>query len=267
VTHLGDRASALVDGQLSMEGTERAHQHLAHCRECRDAVESERLMKARLAGMFGPAPDEQLMGRLLALGGPAGPLPPREARVPGSPRLEQLASLGRFIDPGAKPVATGGTRVSVRVSLLDEAARSGRLLVRSGLGERRLDRPAGRGTSRRPAPAVRPTGRTDVRGARYLGSTRPAARARLLAALGAFCVVTAGVGGLALAAPAAPAQVAPQLDSLVLEHAATTSTLPFGLADGWQPELAAHRSDTVTTTLNDSTAWNNSWSLNGGAGR
>jgi hypothetical protein len=86
VSHLGDRVTALVDGQLPIEATERAHSHLAHCRECRDAVEIERLMKARLSCLAGPAPDGDLLSRLLAMGGPSGPLPPREGHVPGSPR-------------------------------------------------------------------------------------------------------------------------------------------------------------------------------------
>jgi hypothetical protein len=49
MSHLGDKVTALVDGQLTIEATERAHGHLAGCRECRDMVEAERLMKARLS--------------------------------------------------------------------------------------------------------------------------------------------------------------------------------------------------------------------------
>jgi hypothetical protein len=86
VSHLGDRLTALVDGQLPIEATERAHSHLAQCRACRDAVEIERLMKSRLSCLAGPSPDSDLIGRLLAMGGPSGPLPPREGHVPGSPR-------------------------------------------------------------------------------------------------------------------------------------------------------------------------------------
>jgi len=56
VTHLGERVSALLDGQLSVEATERAMMHLAGCRDCRGAVEFERLTKARLVCLSGPAP-------------------------------------------------------------------------------------------------------------------------------------------------------------------------------------------------------------------
>jgi hypothetical protein len=86
VSHLGENVTALVDSQLSPVATERAHVHLAHCRGCRDLVEAERLMKARLTSLPAPAPGAELVGRLLALGGPSGPMPPRPGHVPGSPR-------------------------------------------------------------------------------------------------------------------------------------------------------------------------------------
>ena len=83
MTHLGDRAAAFVDGQLSPESAERTTAHLATCRPCRDLVELERLTKARLSALCGPEPAADLVGRLLAMGGPAGPLPPRPGYVPG----------------------------------------------------------------------------------------------------------------------------------------------------------------------------------------
>ena len=42
MTHLGDRMTPLVDGQLPVDATERAHAHLASCDGCREAVETER---------------------------------------------------------------------------------------------------------------------------------------------------------------------------------------------------------------------------------
>ncbi len=86
VTHLGERITALVDGRLSADAVERVHAHLAGCRACRDLVEAERLMKARLATLQGPEPAAELVQRLLTLGGPAGPLSPRAGHVPGTPR-------------------------------------------------------------------------------------------------------------------------------------------------------------------------------------
>jgi anti-sigma factor RsiW len=111
VSHLGDRAAALVDGQLSPDAAERATAHLAVCRPCRDLVELERLSKIRLASLHGPAPTADLVGRLLAMGGPAGPLPPRPGHVPGMPR-PQTVSLRA--GAGAGSSTSSAQRTAVR---------------------------------------------------------------------------------------------------------------------------------------------------------
>jgi anti-sigma factor RsiW len=54
--HLGSRASALLDGQLSPEDAERAWAHVQECPTCRDQVEREAWLKRRLAGL-GRDPD------------------------------------------------------------------------------------------------------------------------------------------------------------------------------------------------------------------
>jgi hypothetical protein len=189
VTHLGEKVSALVDGQLAPEATERAHAHLAHCRGCRDQVETERLLKARLTRLPAPAPGADLVARLLALGGPAGPLPPRPGHVPGSPRPPQLPL----------PALTGVS-----------SARAGRPLA-SGPGRAAGSRPWATMSNR---PATYSTGSTRPAGPR--GARR---RARLaVAVLGALGVVGAGVTGLVLATPNAPVGPAQApLDSLVVQ--------------------------------------------------
>lgn len=48
-THLGSRASALLDGQLAAEDEERAWAHVESCDECRHRLERERWIKSRLA--------------------------------------------------------------------------------------------------------------------------------------------------------------------------------------------------------------------------
>jgi len=50
-THLGSRASALLDGQLAAEDEERAWAHVDECDECRHRLERERWIKSRLAGL------------------------------------------------------------------------------------------------------------------------------------------------------------------------------------------------------------------------
>ncbi|CAN5329034.1 hypothetical protein BH09ACT12_BH09ACT12_13320 [soil metagenome] len=67
--HLGARVSALLDGQLSPEESERAWSHVHGCHLCRDQVEREGWVKTRLAGSSmepGPAP-EALKGALLGM--------------------------------------------------------------------------------------------------------------------------------------------------------------------------------------------------------
>jgi hypothetical protein len=142
VSHLGDRVAALVDGQLPIEATERAHCHLAHCRECRDAVELERLMKVRLSCLAGPQPDGDLVSRLLAMGGPCGPLPPREGHVPGSPRPLQVPAgrpadsrpAGRALAGPVGPGQGGPGRVAPRVSTATDLRRRRARLAGAVLG-------------------------------------------------------------------------------------------------------------------------------------
>ena len=112
MTHLGDRVSALLDGQLSVEATARAMAHLAECRGCRDVVELERLTKAQVVCLSGPEPTDALVGRLLAMGGPSGPLPPRPGYVPGSPRPKPVTLAGPV--PSRPPVLRGLRVPSVR---------------------------------------------------------------------------------------------------------------------------------------------------------
>ncbi len=77
IGHLGNRVSALLDGQLSPDEAERAWSHVHLCHFCRDAVEREGWVKTRLAGLAtGPhGASDHLKGSLL--GGaplPAGPV-------------------------------------------------------------------------------------------------------------------------------------------------------------------------------------------------
>ena len=57
MSHLGDRLSALVDGELGGAELDRAHAHLAGCEPCRAEAAMTR--------------------RLIAMTGPGGPVPPR----------------------------------------------------------------------------------------------------------------------------------------------------------------------------------------------
>jgi hypothetical protein len=76
--HLGSRVSALLDGQLSPDETERAWDHVHECHTCRDLVEREGWIKTRLAGLSfdvaAPSTPVGLKGSLIGadLAGPPG---------------------------------------------------------------------------------------------------------------------------------------------------------------------------------------------------
>ena len=221
MAHLGERVTALVDGQLGAEAVERAHAHLAGCRACRDAVETERLMKARLASLQGPEPSSDLRQRLLALGGPNGPMPPRVGHVPGSPRPQPIAAPRVIEVPVSVPVS-----VSVPVGALVGSGTGSAAAV----GAAAVDRPAGRRPERPPGRAGSPgPGRTPA---------QRRTRLAVAAVFGALSVVGVGIGGLtaggAGAGPAAPT-VVPPVDTFVVDHARTTGQLPFvDVSAGWQ---------------------------------
>ena len=98
--HLGSRVSALLDGQLSPEETERAWAHVHACHACRDLVEREGWIKTRLAGLSqgATAAPDHLKGSLL---GPHG-------------HAHHLDVLGRR-SRGWAGLAIGGGAVGVAV--------------------------------------------------------------------------------------------------------------------------------------------------------
>lgn len=51
MTHLGNRVSALLDGQLGPDEEERAWAHVHGCHTCRDLVEHEGWVKTQLLGL------------------------------------------------------------------------------------------------------------------------------------------------------------------------------------------------------------------------
>ena len=66
--HLGDKVAAVADDQLSGRDRESALAHLAGCGACRAAVEAQREVSRRLAGMTRPSAAPDLLERLRVLG-------------------------------------------------------------------------------------------------------------------------------------------------------------------------------------------------------
>jgi anti-sigma factor RsiW len=124
MSHLGDRLSALVDGELDGAELDRAHSHLAGCEQCRTEAVELRVLKQKLRALMTGAPAEAAMTkRLVALTGPGGPMPPRRRLlrvVPGhrpaagpavsrpGPGRPRLARRRRYLVLGTAAFTVGG---------------------------------------------------------------------------------------------------------------------------------------------------------------
>jgi anti-sigma factor RsiW len=101
MTHLGDRLSALIDGELDGAERDRAHAHLAGCEQCRTEAAELRALKRKLSSLLPGAPAEAAMTRrLIAMTGPGGPLPPR--RRPGKPGRPERQAGRETRRPGSR---------------------------------------------------------------------------------------------------------------------------------------------------------------------
>ncbi|MFE2508002.1 anti-sigma factor family protein [Streptomyces naganishii] len=84
--HLGDRLSALVDGELGHDTRERVLAHVATCPKCRAEVDAQRRLKNVFAEAAPPPPSESFLARLQGLpggGDPDGGSPFGGGRLPG----------------------------------------------------------------------------------------------------------------------------------------------------------------------------------------
>ncbi|OIJ64845.1 anti-sigma factor family protein [Streptomyces mangrovisoli] len=72
--HLGDRLSALVDGELGHDARDRVLAHVATCAKCKAEVDAQRRLKNVFAEVAPPSPSESFLARLQGLpaGGPDG---------------------------------------------------------------------------------------------------------------------------------------------------------------------------------------------------
>lgn len=90
IGHLGSRVSALLDGRLGPEETERAWAHVHTCHGCRDLVEREGWVKSRLARLSGEqqAAPARLKGSILD--------------APAAPDLRGLAPVRALTSPAGR---------------------------------------------------------------------------------------------------------------------------------------------------------------------
>ncbi|MFI0483783.1 anti-sigma factor family protein [Actinomadura sp. 9N215] len=106
---LGERLTALVDGELGHEERDRALAHLACCDHCRDEVASLRKLKGRLRGLdeTDELPSSDFLTRLRSLPGAAAgaPAAPDAALEPaGPPAGAPVRHTARPLRSATRPV-------------------------------------------------------------------------------------------------------------------------------------------------------------------
>ena len=85
MSHLGQRISALIDGELSDSERDRVLAHIAGCDECRQEAVALRALKQRMHSLGEAMVDAALTGRLMAMAMPSDGRP-WTARAPLRPR-------------------------------------------------------------------------------------------------------------------------------------------------------------------------------------
>jgi anti-sigma factor RsiW len=84
VTHLGQRLSALIDGELDGAERDRVLVHLARCEPCRGEAVALRMLKRRMNALGEAAADSTLTFRLMGLAQPPDPALLQGAQLPAS---------------------------------------------------------------------------------------------------------------------------------------------------------------------------------------
>jgi len=105
MSHLGQRLSALIDGELGDAERDRVLAHLARCDACRQDAIALRALKRRMHSLGEAMVDAALTGRLMAVGATdePGPWPPR---APGGSRTG--SSAPRLLAAGILASAVAG---------------------------------------------------------------------------------------------------------------------------------------------------------------
>jgi Putative zinc-finger len=215
VSCLGERLTALVDGELGHEERDRALTHLARCERCRAEADALRRLKGRLRGLADlpliggdeSLPSGDLMSRLRAMGAGTG-------TGPGIGPGEGAPGEGR---QGEGIVPPTGPSSPVRPPLL----RHGGPRERSPLASRPRDnRPAGR------AAMSRGTGRGAGMGA-GAALVHRAPRRRYLAVGAATLFLGLGTASYVAGGEREAPTVTPAFDRFAVEHALTSGDVPL----------------------------------------
>jgi len=200
MTCLGERMTALVDGELGHDDRDKALAHLASCAECRAEADTLRALKRRLSSLNDFPATTELMSRLYGMGN-AAPVQPDlmsklyglGAEQPQPDLMSRLYGLGDAIEE-AQPDLVGMLYGDVQAMPP----------VRSGGHQSR------RPSDNRPPARTTARSRGRIRSARYL-----VAGAATLAALGAgtASLVVSGEGPRLPSSPPSYAQMNFQLQN------------------------------------------------------
>ncbi len=203
MSHLGDRLSALVDGELSHGERDRLHVHLAACAECRAEAAALRALKRRVGELGEAVMDTRLLERLFALAEPGEPVPGRRRVFPGSarPRPALLTySDAHFPGGQARGIQALAGRSAKGGPAKGGPAKGGR--ARAGRAPRRPGQPTGRSGSRR---------------AHYV-----------VAGVVSFVVGMGGLSFIVGGGSGAPGpRINPPVEMFTVEHSVTTGEIPF----------------------------------------
>ncbi|MFF5535738.1 zf-HC2 domain-containing protein [Streptomyces cinerochromogenes] len=187
--HLGDRLSALVDGELGHETRERVLAHLATCARCKAEADAQRALKNVFAEAAPPPPSASFLARLQGLPG-GGDLDGGGTPSPGGGLLGGGHGTGPAGAPGPSgssgPSGAFGVRRGERLPFGYVAARAHGF---APPGADRAAAPEDRGF--RIHPVGRPDdGRSGSRGLRFA-----------FAAAGAVSLAAVALGGVTTAIP------------------------------------------------------------------
>lgn len=153
MTHLGERVSALIDGELGHRERERALAHLTFCADCRAEVDGMRTLKNRLRSIDPPATPADLTMSLLRMSEPGGPLPPRMRPFPDHPAfIGTLPGMHGIVPVDNRPARASGSsgpgrpsrtrRVGyVAVGVASAAVALGTMFMVNGTGARQTPPP------------------------------------------------------------------------------------------------------------------------------
>lgn len=215
MSHLGERLTALIDGELGHDERDRAFAHLAVCATCRAEAEALRQVKRRLYTLPDPMPSAQLMSRLLDVAEPGEPLPPR----PPCPLTRAGRGLPADLFPDGPLAGPPPPAAAVFLGFTGNPPLGSRALGQAGPSLAN----AGRSLDDPRCSAGHRTGR-----AWHLPGGRRV-RARYVVA-GAVSLATLAVGTaffLGGEPPTSAPPVTPQVDVFAVEHALTSGDIVF----------------------------------------